>query len=83
VSITIRKRPDTPASWAIEDEAGVNLGTITQASGFGIAVYGPHGTPLEGISIGPYASLDGVTEAIALHLNASCSLVEGTREFGD
>jgi hypothetical protein len=77
MSITIRKRRDTPSSWAVEDDEGrQNLGTITEVGGFGIAVHGPHSTPLDGISIGPYASLDEVAEAIAAHLNTSCSLAD-------
>ena len=77
MSITIRKRRDAPASWAIEDDEGSqNLGTITEAGGFGIAVHGPHTTRLEGISIGPYTSLDEAAKAIGAHLNTSCSLAE-------
>ena len=79
MTITIRNRRDTPASWAVEDEEGVNLGTITEAGGFGIAIHGPHSTRLEGISIGPYRSLDDAAQAIAAHLNEPCSLAEGTR----
>jgi len=79
MTITIRSRPDAPASWAIEDEKGANLGTITEAAGFGIAIHGPHNTRLEGISIGPYASLDDAAQGIAAHLNTPCSLAQGTR----